>query len=349
MTIERHDRIEELAAEWDALADRSGARPWLRPGWIDAWWRAFGSGRLEVLSVARDGKLAGVLPVAHVRAGALVSPTNWHTPEFGPVAEDGAACEELATAGFETRPRRMALSFVSSDSPATDVLARAAAARGYRTSSRPQMRSPYVPVEGEFDAFVAAVGKPVRELRRRRRKLDEEGDVTVSVERGEDDRLDALLSEGFAVEGSGWKGEQGTAIASRVETRQFYTDVARWAAEAGMLRLFFLGLDGRAIAFELTFDDGRSLYDLKGGYDPAYRSYGPGMIMAYEMIAYAYREGRESFEFLGSEEPYKRDWTSHVRERIQFHAFAPSPAGLAAWALHAYGRPLAKRVAALRP
>jgi CelD/BcsL family acetyltransferase involved in cellulose biosynthesis len=73
------------------------------------------------------------------------------------------------------------------------------------------------------------------------------------------------------------------------------------------------------------------------------------MIMAYEMIAYAYREGRESFEFLGSEEPYKRDWTSHVRERIQFHAFAPSPAGLAGWALHAYGRPLAKRVAALRP
>ena len=40
-----------LAEEWDGLADRVGAAPWTRPGWVAAWWRAFGSGRLQIVEV----------------------------------------------------------------------------------------------------------------------------------------------------------------------------------------------------------------------------------------------------------------------------------------------------------
>jgi CelD/BcsL family acetyltransferase involved in cellulose biosynthesis len=31
--------IERCREAWDALADRAGAAPFLRPGWIAAWWR----------------------------------------------------------------------------------------------------------------------------------------------------------------------------------------------------------------------------------------------------------------------------------------------------------------------
>jgi hypothetical protein len=31
-----------FAAEWDDLADRTGAPPWLRRGWLESFWRAFG-------------------------------------------------------------------------------------------------------------------------------------------------------------------------------------------------------------------------------------------------------------------------------------------------------------------
>ena len=44
------ENYEEIFDEWDALADRVAATPFMRPGWIAAWWRAFGSGKLEVLT-----------------------------------------------------------------------------------------------------------------------------------------------------------------------------------------------------------------------------------------------------------------------------------------------------------
>ena len=62
----------------------------------------------------------------------------------------------------------------------------------------------------------------------------------------------------------------------------------------------------------------------------------------------AFERRLATFEFLGADEPWKLEWTSQVRERVVCQAFAPSPAGVAAWAAYAYGRPLAKRVAALR-
>ena len=77
-----------LAEEWDSLADRAGAPPWARPGWVAAWWSAFGSGTLDVLTVySSDGRLAAALPVAR-RLGRVSALVNWHSPE-APVVADG--------------------------------------------------------------------------------------------------------------------------------------------------------------------------------------------------------------------------------------------------------------------
>src|SRR5690348_16425909 len=97
-----------LAEEWDSLADRVGAPPWARPGWVDAWWRAFGSGELDVLTVySSDGRLAGVLPVAR-RRGRVEAPVNWHSPE-APLVGDAAA---LGGKLFAGRPRSAMLRYV---------------------------------------------------------------------------------------------------------------------------------------------------------------------------------------------------------------------------------------------
>ena len=89
MTVDVHDAIDPLAAEWDLLADRTGAQPFARPGWFAAWWAAFGTGDLVVVTARRHGRLTGVLPFRR-RAGVLASPTNAHTPAFAVLAEDDA-------------------------------------------------------------------------------------------------------------------------------------------------------------------------------------------------------------------------------------------------------------------
>src|SRR5262249_51522783 len=73
------EAVEAVRDEWDRLADRTGAAPFLRPGWIEAWWYAFGAGRLEVLREEGEGRVRALLPVRH-RYGAINSPSNWHSP-----------------------------------------------------------------------------------------------------------------------------------------------------------------------------------------------------------------------------------------------------------------------------
>ena len=86
--IETVYSVEAIATEWEALADAVGASPFVRAGWISAWWRAFGSGTLEIVTArSGNGHLSGVLPL-HRRYGAVRSTTNWHSPEFGLLADD---------------------------------------------------------------------------------------------------------------------------------------------------------------------------------------------------------------------------------------------------------------------
>jgi CelD/BcsL family acetyltransferase involved in cellulose biosynthesis len=101
-------------------------------------------------------------------------------------------------------------------------------------------------------------------------------------------------------------------------------------------------LDGHAIAFHFTIEEGRSAYQLKGGYEPDLREFAPGQLLVQEMIKWAFLRGLDTYEFLGADEAFKLDWTASLRERIALHAFPRSPSGAVAWTAQSYGRPLAK-------
>jgi CelD/BcsL family acetyltransferase involved in cellulose biosynthesis len=335
----RHD----LAEPWEELAAQTGAVPWLWPGWFNAWTSAFGSGTIEPFEVRRAGRLVGVAPMSRSR-GALTSPTNFHTPSFGLLACDDDAERQLADAVFRRRAHRVTMAFV----PAPDLPTVRDAARrtGHRLLERTLERSPFVDCTTSWEDYEATLdAKMRRELRRRRRRLEAEGTVSFEVSDGTE-RLDALLDEGFAVEAASWKGERETAITSQPATERFYREVARWAASRGWLRLGFLRLDGRALAFDFSIEAGGVHYLLKTGYDPARRESAPGKLLRHEMLRRAFAAGLSSYEFLGADEPWKLEWTTSRRDLRRLDAFARSATGIAHWSAFTYGRPVAKRALA---
>jgi hypothetical protein len=89
----------------DALVDRARLSPFVRPGWIAAWWSTWGNGRLQLLALRRAGRLCGIIPLSRGRY-SLSSTTNEHTPDFGLIAEDADAARRLATA-LLARPERL--------------------------------------------------------------------------------------------------------------------------------------------------------------------------------------------------------------------------------------------------
>jgi CelD/BcsL family acetyltransferase involved in cellulose biosynthesis len=240
--------------------------------------------------------------------------------------------------------RRADLWFLSPDAPGLAECATASGDAGFGSIVRTIARAPYVPVHGSFEEYMSGLERKFRkEIGRLWRRLEDRGEARVSYEDG-GEGLDALLGEGFRLEGSGWKERAGTAIRSDPDREAFYTAVARWAADRGWLRLAFLRLDGRAIAFDMCLEQGGAVYVLKGGFDVEERRLGPGTLLTHDGIRRAFELGLSSYELLGQADDYKRSWTALTRERVRFQAFPGSPAGARDYLAWRYGRPLVKRV-----
>jgi CelD/BcsL family acetyltransferase involved in cellulose biosynthesis len=338
---------EALAEEWDALADRAGGEPFSRPGWFAAHQRAFGTGALAVLAIRRDGALAAVAPLQRAR-WRLSSPTSWHTPFYTPLADSPQALSALADAMVAAARPRLEISFIVDGTPELEALRAAAAAARCRTRTYVLEQCPYVAVDRSLDAYEQRLASKRRaNLRRLWRRLEDRGHVEVTVHDGTD-HLERLLDEGFAVEASGWKGATGTgtAIVAEPATERFYREIAAWAAPRGWLRLAFLRLDSRALAFDFALEAGGVQYLLKTGYLAEERSAAPGVLLRREMLARTFEAGLRRYEFLGDHVDWKREWTDDTHPAVQFAAFNSTPAGRLGWLAWAYARPAARRLSA---
>jgi CelD/BcsL family acetyltransferase involved in cellulose biosynthesis len=341
--------IASIADEWDRLADEVGATPFVRPGWIAAWWRAFGRGSLHVLTAERGGALTGIVPVI-LDGSNLRSPTNSATPLFGFVTADDGSARHLAAAVLSAGVRRIDLSCFSPSDSGFRSLVDEARANRFRTITRPVALSPFLSTDGDWQDYEATIGAKVRsEVRRRRRRLEELGDVNLEVADGSE-RLETLLLEGFRVEELGWKGDYGSAINSDPRTRRFYRDVARWAGNRGWLRLGFLRLDGRPIAFDLSLETDGIHFLLKTGFDHDFGRFGPGTILRSMMLERAFTGPIVAYELLGTligtNNRWKLDWTDRYHERMRFQAFPPSLARSLEWPAFKYGPVVSERARA---
>lgn len=328
---------EAVEQAWDALADRVGGSPFVRPGWVLAWHASYGRGRLSVLTAFDGHRLVAAMPV-QLRRGLVVSTTNWHTPEYEILAEDEPARNDLVEAALRTNGQRLQLAFV--DDELVDQVSRTATRERQRVLSRVLEEGPYLDLKGTFDDYERTLDKHMRaELRRRRRRLEELGPVDFTIHESADD--DAL-TRFFTVEAAGWKGVTGTAIAAEPPTKVFYTRVAHWAGEKGWLRLALLSVDGRAVAGDFAIQYGDTHYLLKTGFDPEYRRYGAGKLLRRSMIERAFADGVRRYEFLGTGAPWKLEWTSTLRRQLIVQAFARTPAGRLDRLAREYGRPVVK-------
>ncbi len=134
--------------------------------------------------------------------------------------------------------------------------------------------------------------------------------------------IDAALEQGLRIEAAGWKAREGTAMASRPDTLRFYSTFAHRAASRGWLRLHFLAVGGRPIAFSYCLCFGKTVYLVKQGYDQAFGPYSPGTLHAAVVLKDAFDRGMGEFDFLGDDDPWKLEWTATTRAHRWLFIFA---------------------------
>ena len=335
------DRFEAIAGAWNGLLDENST-PFDCHEWHRAWWRAFGSGELQVCLAWRGDELVAVLPL-HTIPGGLSALANVHSPLFRPVAADDAALDAVLAAALGDGRGGLELFGVPVGDPALAVAERHATELGMPRHAEPIHVSPCVDTSGDFDAWRAASksrwGAP---LERFRRKMGRDHEAVFTIVEPPAD-LDDQLDRGFAVEASGWKGQNGTAILSSPDTAQFYRELAHAFDRRGELRLSSIELDGELAAFDLTLLHRNKLYLVKTGFDERFRKLAPGLVMRLSIVERCFEAGIEAHDLLGDDTEWKRKFSTGTRAHTSFRAFGRGPAGRARHAYRAHGRPLLKR------
>ena len=342
-----------LADEWDALVRDTRDEVFYQHHFIRIWLDHFApQGRLRIL-LGRDagGALVAALPLLQERGALLGAPAriltaaaNDHSPRFDLVARDAPAAGRAFFAHLARNPGWdvLRITDVPDGGNAWHLFGAAQAAR-FPVGTWPSLLSPYIPLPRTHAALLQGLDAKFKaNVRRRRKKLEAEGMVTVERVTG-GAALDAKLSEGYALERSGWKGREGTAIAQDDATQAFYSDLAHTAAAQGTLALYFLRLNGQAVAFHYGLTQGNRYYLLKPAYDEARKECSPGHLLMDEVLQDCIARGLQEFDFLGPDMPWKRDWAAAARQHTWLFVFRNAPYGRALHALKFRLWPAAKR------
>jgi CelD/BcsL family acetyltransferase involved in cellulose biosynthesis len=355
--IHRIESPEEWAVvAWDhLLSPDDPCAPFSSPAWMRAWFAAFGGGaRLHVLVARQGDAIRGVLPLCETRprfAGiplrSLELLSNGHSP-----------CADLiAAVGKEAEVKHAFLRHLQDGDPTWDTLVAPEVRSGARLEAlhtdfpalqrdvQLQRESPYMRLDGDWEALRGNLSKNFqRVLRNNRNRMSRAGRASIELVE-EPDAMAAALADMFAIGERSWQGSEGSAVGSTAANRAFYTGLVHGLGPSGWLRLWFLRLDGRRIAFEFHVAHAGVEFGLKTGYDREFESIGAGTFLDQSIVERLCAEKRwREYDLLGNADFYKRRWTPHARphRRLLFFGTRGSGRLLSLWNLRL--KPVLKQV-----
>ncbi|WP_053380730.1 GNAT family N-acetyltransferase [Nitrospira moscoviensis] len=131
----------------------------------------------------------------------------------------------------------------------------------------------------------------------------------------------------------------------------FIPGLVRTAAKQGWLRLGLLYLNDEPAAAQLWLVHGGTASIYKICYDERFAKLSVGTVLTARMMQQALDIDRVGeVDYLGGDEPYKRDWMSHRRERWGLMVFNPSTVrGLSMIVRHVGGRGLKRLIQRIGP
>lgn len=339
------DSLGDLAAHadpWNRLAVRAqpaGALPMQAYAWVSSYLEhrlAADASWFCVLAYEGD-ELVGAAPLVMRHAtqlgrshAVLTSPRDDHTFGAGPLAAPGH--ERLAigalvdaAARHDERWRYLELSRVLADSASTRAMR---ARRRTPVTERFESRGAYLPTVGDFADYRAGLSRNFRNnLNKAANKLRKLGDVKFSFLEGEQ-AAPSVLSHLMAVEASGWKGREGTAIANDPDLVEFYTALVQRLWEARLLEWHLLEADGEVLAANLAVRFGATVLAWKLGYDEAHRRCSPGNLLFEKLAERAFADPDIDEINLSTDQPWYDNWAMDKRDYIDARVHLLRPGSL---------------------
>jgi CelD/BcsL family acetyltransferase involved in cellulose biosynthesis len=314
------EEMNSLQGEWNALVKQGASDvPFLRHEYLSTWWQTLGGGewsRAELyIPTGRlaDGSLAGIAPLffSPNRAGenALLLLGSIEISDYldlivSPQHISTFVSDLFTHLASSDAPAWSVLDWynILDSSASLPVLQEAASRHGWTYTQEPLQHCPYIPVPGDWEAYLASIDKKQRhEIRRKMRRLESEFEPAswyiVQDEAGIVSGIEDFMS----------------MMAQDPAKNRFLTEAMRTqfrlstlaAFRAGWLQLAFLEIGGEKAAGYLNFDYKNKLWIYNSALNFAYREYSPGWVLLGYLLQWANENKRLHFDFMRGDEDYK--------------------------------------------
>lgn len=323
--------MEEIEGGWNHLAGMTN-NPLLRYDWFYACARTLHDEEdIRIAILSQGGRITAIAPLCLDRRFEgrlmLLGVSTLHEPS-NILFADSYALDSLVSGLAGLRQPILLLRV-----PTETSLAGRFRAEERRHCSivveRRSATSAAVDIRGSWTEFLESLpGRRRYDFRRARRRTEEEGNVRTRIFCPPPGEIDQCLDTAFKVEANGWKGRRGSSLLQNERLGRFFRLYCSLAADAGHLRLSFLEVDGQAIAMQIGLVYGGRYWVLKIGYDEKWARCSPGMQLMMDTIRYAFENGLETLEFLGSEEEWLRAWPIVRRNYELVGVYPLNPRGL---------------------
>jgi CelD/BcsL family acetyltransferase involved in cellulose biosynthesis len=291
--IREVEELEGLEPQWDALARRAHATPFLLCAYIAESWRAAGADGY-CLVAERAGRLVGALPLQARRR-------LW-AREGVPLAGQHR-CDILCDPG-ETHDTARALLLAARELPidwvpvygvmSGSVLARALSDKALHPQ---QEQVWHLDMSDGWEAAYTGVTSSKRRAsdRKQLRRLASQGEVRFDVATEPDD-VQPALTAAFEIYGRRWSDQAGEA-GGFASNEQAWRSVAARLAARGNVQLVILRLDGAPIAFTYNFTFNETLWGHRLGHVRAYDQFSPGRLAMLHTFEAAAAAGAKRVDF----------------------------------------------------
>ena len=321
MKFELHTNFpEHLHSGWNALLDESiNHVPFLRYEYLHEWWQTRGGGewsqdaQLAIVSAHQGEELVGIAPLfwepGDNGSGRLLLLGSIEISDYLDliVCPADLAAFSVGLVPFllsaELPPwQSLDLYNLLDSSPSLAALAAAAESNGLSYRQEMLQHSPYIPLPGDWETYLAGIDKKQRHEIRRKMRRAEASEVPVRWYITSDPA--ALEDEISAFLGMMAQDPEKAAFLT-APMRQTLSSIMRCSFEAGCLQLAFLEAGGEKAAAYLSFDYLGRVWVYNSGLDRRFMELSPGWVLLGYLLQWANENGRTEFDFMRGDEDYK--------------------------------------------
>ena len=162
--------------------------------------------------------------------------------------------------------------------------------------------SPYIPLPGDWDAYLASIDKKQRhEIRRKIRRADEYYLPVRWYITQDGETLDREVDSFLDLMGHDPDKAKFLTPAMRAQLHS----IVRAAFNAGWLQLSFIEVNGEKAAGYLNFDYLNHIWVYNSGLDFRFSEISPGWVLLAHLLEWANDNKRQYFDFMRGAEDYK--------------------------------------------